>query len=1687
MQSEGGDGGRGRYHADGYSTLAPNGNRGGNGGTVNVAILGDFSGQNAGARVVSAGGDGGGGGNGGKGSGGAGGAGGAGGVGGNVAVTLGPGANIYTAADTNAALWVQSLGGAGGGGGDGGSGGEAGAGGKAGNVQVNVQGGTLASVGNYSSGLLAQSLGGTGANGGNGSSWAIGPNGGSGNTGGAAGNVTVSGQDISIRTGGRPGGEGSPGVLAQSIGGGGGTGGNAKGAFAIGGSGGKAVSGQTVTVNLQATVTTNDLTSEGIVAQSIGGGGGKGGDASGTSGLINLTLGGQGGKGGDGGLVAATLQKGSLVTTLGEHSDGMLLQSIGGGGGDGGAGYSSAYSGGLGASVSIGGTGGDGGAGNIVGFAPEQTTTNAGEIITSGADAYGILGQSIGGGGGQGGESAAKMRTYAVGAYGSVSVAAAIGGSGGKGGNGNQVTLGNAGIITTLGAGASAIVAQSIGGGGGAGGDASAEATSSGKGVNIASSTAIGGKGGGGGNGNRVSVNNSGLLATRGETADGMLLQSIGGGGGAGGFGDGTATGKNAKESLTAALAIGGNGGDGGNGGAVSAANSGEIITQGDGGIGIAVQSIGGGGGQAGGGAGSASGALTLTTYVGARGGAGGDVDGTVSLVNTGSVTTNGADASALFAQSIGGGGGIGGKGAATFTSSGALADVDATAQRTTATSIDLILGVGGQGGTGGTASALNVTNNGDLRTSGAMSDGIVAQAIGGGGGKGARCRLPRPRKIPGRSRWAVRVEFGGNGGQPTVDNQGQISTNGSMAAGIIAQSIAGGGGIGEASASSATVAGSSRSTFAALTVGVGGSGGANGTAGQAVVENSGEIVTRGHDSIGIIAQSIAGGGGIDETLATDLDSNAATAPDYGVNVKFGGSGPSTGSSGLVKVTTARGGDIITSGDNSYGILAQSIAGGGGLILGGSAQVPSNNNFFGSGAMSGSVINDPNGNPGNSGMWIETAGNILTSGKGATAIYAQSIGGGGGLAGDKGWTEQLINFTPSSNHNGSGGTINLKVDAGSTIRTAGSNAPAIIAQSVGGGGGRVTTKSGAFNGTAGGVGKGGKIDITIDGTVQATGQASMGIYAQSVGDKTSSSPINITIGTSGLVSGGPLFNGSGDVTPALYLDHGGMNAATANSVINAGTLTSVGQERGTAIFGNYGYTVVQNSGTIVGSIKLGNNGGSGTVINSGVIRSGSAIDLAGGTFTNDGTLEIGAHGALPVTTVNGNFIQSAGATLLVDSSSNTGPVDVLDVTGTADIAGSVRLNGPVSKRDPVEVLEASGEITLLQPQQAALQGLPISFREFVVGHELDVESSGNFTGTAAGFNGNERQVAAQLQSIWDSGSSLGNGFTEISSLRNRADYASMLNSMSAQSFGDLAATRFLGTQSFVDAMDQSCTRDSQENPCGWVRLADGHTDRGDVPDASGYVANRHLLQIGGARDVAQDLSLKGSIGYGWEDLSENGGGAGFEGGSTTAAVGVAYHPGPLELSADLALGYAGYRGNRTIVVGTATGTALSNPQMWNADLRLGGAYGIGLSNAWSVRPFAHVDLATVRTDGFSETGTTDFNLTIDGQSHDALSAETGLELAGRWHFDNGLIIRPLASAGVKGVDGGNVGPSARFAAAPDVPSSRPSVKVPNALGDLTTGVELAKGIAWSVRLRYDLEAGDAYRSQSGGAQFTMQF
>ena len=109
---------------------------------------------------------------------------------------------------------------------------------------------------------------------------------------------------------------------------------------------------------------------------------------------------------------------------------------------------------------------------------------------------------------------------------------------------------------------------------------------------------------------------------------------------------------------IAVAVGVGGSGGAAGNGGDIYVTNNGNITTYGFASQGIFAQSIGGGGGTAGGGSAQSSGNIAVGVGLGGNGGGAGK-GGAINVSNTGSISTWGDDATAIFAQSVGGGGGL--------------------------------------------------------------------------------------------------------------------------------------------------------------------------------------------------------------------------------------------------------------------------------------------------------------------------------------------------------------------------------------------------------------------------------------------------------------------------------------------------------------------------------------------------------------------------------------------------------------------------------------------------------------------------------------------------------------------------------------------------------------------------------------------------------------------------------------------------------------------------------------------------------------------------------------------------------------------------------------------------------------------------------------------------------------------
>ncbi|WP_269585375.1 autotransporter outer membrane beta-barrel domain-containing protein [Roseibium sp. Sym1] len=990
--------------------------------------------------------------------------------------------------------------------------------------------GAIVTAGDFAPGMIAQSVGGGGGTGGSAknfssSSYVALQTGGMGGAGGRGGDVTIRQRNLSVSTAGAQ----SNGVIAQSIGGGGGTGGNASyrnasvgfnAALIVGGSGGVGGDGKSVTVDLTGSNIVTGLAAQstggsapgdsiGILAQSVGAGGGSGGSASASDFLVAVptgtgvpvafnfqsAVGGNGGNAGNGGAVSVSFDKDSALTTIGDASHGILAQSIGGGGGRGGDASTLTTTLGDKDTVEVtAGTALGGGAGNIMhdinnnydfvtsgggngatvtvelgtyGAESNSSDTSAsklttaapgGTLLTVGDNAHGVLAQSIGGGGGDGGIG--NSDTYSQGGVASVDAKIELGGKGGAGGSGGRVSVHNyAGYtVQTQGSGSNGLVAQSIGGGGGNSQGGTLYLAASSEGYSGTVDVGVGATGGSGGDGGSIYVEQYGVVETFGGDADGVVLQSIGGGGGIGGsLGNDASSHKildfvsnaeadiqrltDAGSSYELTVDVGGKGGSGGSGNTAQYYHDGRITTYGAWADGVVVQSIGGGGGQGGTSVAAPSNiTANIQVSVGGKGGSGGD-GGEAAIWVRGSdsnaITTHGYGAFGMLLQSIGGGGGQAGDGSNSLAGSIAIGGDGG--------------GTGGAGGDGGHVYTYDSSNI-VISTAGADAFGFVAQSIGGGGGQGGVGSSEQATKVSS-SEFSVSIGgkggVAGNGGEIDLDFDASISTHGRRASGILLQSIGGGGGLGV----TGTVP---QDTDLAI----GGTGGAAGDGGVVTLDLLGGngILTSGSGAHGIIAQSIGGGGG----LGGDPTGGLLTIRDGEGEAASGGA---SGDGGTVTLNIDA--PIITTGSEAFGVIVQSIGGGGGY--GGTA----------SGAFAGVTSSDGMGTGGDINL---TVGNTIeTIGPQSTAVFAQSQGPDG---------NGQIGITVES-----GGTISGGVhDDTSAIWVAGGRDNSVVLS------GDAVVQSGAyltgiaydnnnavlFNGS-GTTAEGATLDVTVNGSASLYG------------------------------------------------------------------------------------------------------------------------------------------------------------------------------------------------------------------------------------------------------------------------------------------------------------------------------------------------------------------------------------------------------------------------------------------------------------------------------------------------------------------------------------------------------------------------------------------------------------------------
>ncbi len=1711
--SSGGDGGRG-----GGASFAGNGGAGGTGAKGGEVIVENSGAIDTGRHpdaygilAQSVGGRGGEGGGGGW-LGGGGGAGGAGTVNDRVSVTNS--GRIVTGGDDSHGILAQNIGGFGGGGGGAGgivalgsTGGNAGAGGEI--TLLNT--GVIETGGRNANALMAQSIGGGGGSaGGTGGLVAVG---GDGTAGGNGGPSTVTNRGALTASG-----LGARGIVAQSIGGGGGHGGDSGGLVAIGGDGATTSDGGKVVVINQGAITAS---SNAILAESIGGGGGVGGSSGGWFGV-----GGSGGGGGAGGEVSVT-NSGDLNTS-GRNAAALFAQSVGGGGGSGG----NVVAVGAFASVAIGGAGGPGGDGKGV-----IAKSTGGTIHTTGVQSHGLYAQSVGGGGGNGGFAVALAAGKGLAA------SLAVGRAGGGGGAGGDVQLESASDVTTTADDAHGIFAQSVGGGGGTGGFAVAASAA----VNgVAASFSVGGSGGAAGDGGKVEVGKdapvTGRIRTEGADAYGIVAQSIGGGGGRGGLSVAGNISAGAGGSAGLSLAIGGGGGAGGAGDTVVLRSAADIATEGEKAYGVKAQSVGGGGGAGGiavaGSVGGPPGSVKVSLAFGGDGGAGSS-GGSVDVGLTGGrIETSGKDAHGVFAQSVGGGGGVGGLSIASNLGLGGK-------------NVNLGVSVGGSGGSGSTGERVAVNNAAAIETGGEAAFGIFAQSIGGGGGQGGASFSGNGTLNAGQEGYNVNIgiAFGGAGGTGNrggvvdVTNSGAIETRGTAAHGIFAESVGGGGGQGgSARTMSINFAGVDVSTlgkYASINFSLGGTGGAGGDGDVVTVINSGTIVTRGADAHGIYAQSVGAGGGTGGEGAHGFFGIPALVLDrtplyQQVSVSMGGNAGAAGDGKAVNVVQR--GAITASEQGSHGIFAQSVGGGGGA--GGVGSI----GFFGTVGIGGK-----GGASGDGGkVDVLADGRIETFGVGGYGVFAQSVGGGGGVAGniDRGLPGKLdfgfgVGIVRNSGNGGSGGEVLVR--GSGEIRTHGGGASAIFAQSVGGGGGLAGDRNGwGVAGSAGGNGSGDRITIDWTGTILTAGSNAHGIYAQSAGGEETTvyvydkdgnrtgttlprlqnlgKDVSITVRGSVTASGegsdaihaqSEGAEGNGNI--AVIVQDGGAVGGTGasaagvrlvggarNRIENSGAIGTVEGIRGVAIDAGTGDDTVINRGTITGSVMLGAGGNAFTNAAGGTFETGTTVALgAGNTLQNAGTLSPGGAGNVMTSALTGHLEQTGG-TLAVDIDRSGRTADRLDVSGTATLGGRVSLKEtnrgatrPGAER--YTVVRATGGasdagITLAAPR-SAVNAYTLSLPNAT---DLVVAVATDFA--PRGLNHNQHALGLQVNAIQLAGGSAAFaplvealvGVPDLDGLKTAYDR------LSPAPYANQAVTATSSSLRFNQAMLSCRVRDGEyrfvaEGQCYWLRALGRQTTRDRTGETAGFDEDAGEVSLGAQMPVGGPWFIGAAMSQEWSSL-ESDAAAKSTGERTQFGAMLKAVVGNATASLGLTAGSGAYDSRRSLdpILPGVTASGRQRVNFAGAHLRLGYAFDRG---SWYVRPLVDVGATWAGLDAFQESGAGGAGLAVQSQNETYGTVQPAVEVGGEVAMANGVLVRPFAILGATRVfSGDNPRITAQFQGAPvGVAPFTVNGEMDRTFADVTVGVDLLAKDGMDVRLVYAGQFASDTRTNAVAVKLSIPF
>jgi hypothetical protein len=670
--------------------------------------------------------------------------------------------------------------------------------------------------------------------------------------------------------------------------------------------------------------------------------------------------------------------------------------------------------------------------------------------------------------------------------------------------------------------------------------------------------------------------------------------------------------------------------------------------------------------------------------------------------------------------------------------------------------------------------------------------------------------------------------------------------------------------------------------------------------------------------------------------------------------------------------------------------------------------------------------------------------------------------------------------------------------------------------------------TGAYNGFAAkNLGTG----ATVISAVNVTGSAGNGIYA--VG---SYSTGDLTVTTTGAVSGAihgirTENDGTGSITISAHdasggsedgiyartassgasvtvtgVVHGGRHGAALNAAgPNTITITETGSLSGgdEAIDTSEGTPgsddSVVNYGMVSGNVELGGGTNAFDNMSGGTFKSGATVNLgAGNTLTNRGDLSPGGTGTIQTTSLIGNLVQTSGGTFTVDLNADASTVDRLDITGTATLAGNIKVN-------PLNLINPSTNLTILSAAGGVIDNGLTARDTAVVDYTLlfpnatDVVLGDQYVNFAPvdGFGSsllrtqNERNVGANMNAIYaDGGGEIHDLQLELMKIESIQAYEEALDRLHGETYLVQVGAAVGSLHGFHETLLSCPSRldgvalAAADDHCLWGRF---HGRRTDIAQTTTTIGGGETsFGFSGGLEVPFGEGRRAGVALAVEtsDIGTNNSGS-ADGMRYTIGAKFEKTWAALEASAGAYGGLAQYRTRREVGLGMGTARGDQDILFGGVVTRLSYAFDAG---PVQIVPMIGLSATHVAFGDVREQGAGSANLDLSGGQDWVLAATPALGVVGTLIRQQGYRLNGSLKAGVSVLSGNDYSFNSRFAEAPTgVPDFVTSTKLDRAVGHVAAALELQTDSGASFKIGYAGDFGSVSRSNGGHLRAIIPF